>query len=241
MAGYWNTNYYSQPTKQELAEKARKSTANAKRKGIMYDPVILEGRTICRSWWGNAWCENLERYADYASRIERGKRYVRNGSAIDLQITQGKVTARVQGTRKTPYKVEIRISPLSEEKCQAIMNRAGRKLESLDALLSGSFPEEMKDLFFEEGGLFPSPAEISLMCSCPDWALMCKHVAAVLYGIGARFDRDPLLFFELRGLDANRFIDATLQNRVEEMLAHADDRTSRMIDTEDISSIFGIL
>lgn len=241
MAGYWNTNYYSQPTKQELAEKARKSTANAKRKGIMYDPVILEGRTICRSWWGNAWCENLERYADYASRIERGKRYVRNGSVIDLQITQGKVTARVQGTRKTPYKVEIRISPLSEEKCQAIMNRAGRKLESLDALLSGSFPEEMKDLFFEEGGLFPSPAEISLMCSCPDWALMCKHVAAVLYGIGARFDRDPLLFFELRGLDANRFIDATLQNRVEEMLAHADDRTSRMIDTEDISSIFGIL
>ncbi len=241
MAGYWNTNYYSQPTKQELAEKARKSTANAKRKGIMYDPVILEGRTICRSWWGNAWCENLERYADYASRIERGKRYVRNGSVIDLQITQGKVTARVQGTRKTPYKVEIRISPLSEEKCQAIMNRAGRKLESLDALLSGSFPEEMKDLFFEEGGLFPSPAEISLMCSCPDWALMCKHVAAVLYGIGARFDRDPLLFFELRGLDANRFIDATLQNRVEEMLAHADDRTSRMIDAEDISSIFGIL
>ena len=241
MAGYWNTKYYSQPTKAELEQKAKKSTATAKRKGVIYDPVILEGRTICKSWWGIAWCENLERYADYASRIDRGKRYVRNGSVIDLQIGRGKVTARVQGTRRTPYKVEVRISPLSEEKCQSIMERAGRKLESLEALLSGSFPEEMKDLFFEEGGLFPTPAEISLLCSCPDWALMCKHVAAVLYGIGARFDRDPLLFFELRGLDVNRFIDTTLQNRVDEMLEHAENRTSRMIDSEDLSSIFGVL
>ena len=121
------------------------------------------------------------------------------------------------------------------------MERAGRKLDSLEALLSGSFPEDMKDLFFEEGGLFPTPAEISLLCSCPDWALMCKHVAAVLYGIGARFDRDPLLFFELRGLDVNRFIDTTLQNRVDEMLEHADNRTSRMIDTDTLTSIFGVL
>ena len=146
MAGYWNTKYYSQPTAQELKDNAEVSKAKAKRKGVIYDPVIIEGRTICRSWWGVAWCENLERYADYASRIERGRRYVRNGSVIDLQISRGKVTARVQGTRKAPYKIEIRISPLSEEKCQAIMDRCGRKLESLDALLSGSFPEDMKNL-----------------------------------------------------------------------------------------------
>ena len=239
--GYWKPKYYSQPTNEEIQANAEKTKEKARRKGIVYDPVILEGRRICSSWWGCAWCENLERYADYASRIDRGKRYVRNGSVIDLQIGRGKVTARVQGTRKAPYKVEIRISPLSEEKCQAIMNRCGRKLESLDALLSGNFPEDMKDLFFEEGGLFPTPAEISLNCSCPDWALMCKHVAAVLYGIGARFDRNPLLFFELRGLDVNRFIDVTIQNRVEEMLAHADSRTSRMMDSEDLTSIFGVL
>ena len=205
------------------------------------EPVIVRSREICTSWWGKAWCENLERYADFASRIERGRRYVRNGSVIDLQISKGRVQARVQGTRKTPYKVDIRISPLSEEKCDMIMERCGKKLDSLEALLSGSFPEDMKDLFFEEGGLFPTPAEISLLCSCPDWALMCKHVAAVLYGIGARFDRDPLLFFELRGLDVNRFIDTTLQNRVDEMLEHADNRTSRMIDTDDLTSIFGVL
>ncbi|MBE6122284.1 MAG: hypothetical protein E7190_06180 [Erysipelotrichaceae bacterium] len=241
MPKYWNTQYYSQPTAEELKHNAEKSSAKAKRKGIIYDPVIVSGRQICTSWWGNAWCENLERYADYASRIERGRRYVRNGSVIDLQISRGKVTARVQGTRKTPYKIEIRISPLSEEKCQDIMERCGRKLDSLDALLSGDFPEDMKDLFFERNGLFPSPAEISLNCSCPDWALMCKHVAAALYGIGTRFDRNPLLFFELRGIDVDRFIDVTLQDRIEEMLGNAGNRTSRMIDDEDLSAIFGVI
>lgn len=239
--GYWKPTYYSQPTKEEIQAKAEKTKEKARKKGIVYDPVIIEGRAICTSWWGISWCSNLERYADYASRIDRGKRYVRNGSVIDLQISRGKVTARVQGSRRAPYKVEIRISPLSEEKCQKIMDRCGRKLESLEALLSGNFPEDMKDLFFEEGGLFPTPAEISLNCSCPDWALMCKHVAAVLYGIGTRFDRNPLLFFELRGLDVNRFIDVTIQNRVEEMLEHADNRTSRMMDSENLTAIFGIL
>ena len=115
MANYWRTGSYSQPTAGQLKANAASSSAKARKKGIIYDPVIIEGRTICKSWWGDAWCRNLERYADYASRIDRGKRYVRNGSVIDLQISKGKVSARVQGTRKTPYKVEIRISPLSEE------------------------------------------------------------------------------------------------------------------------------
>ena len=241
MSRYWNTNYYSQPSSDLLKKNAEQTRQKAKRKGILYDPVIIEGRQICKSWWGLSWCNNLERYADYASRIERGRRYVRNGSVVDLQISKGKVTARVQGTRKAPYKIEIRISPLSEEKCSRIMEQCGKRIESLDALLSGSFPEDMKDIFFAEGSLFPTPAEISLNCSCPDWALMCKHVAAVLYGIGARFDRDPLLFFELRGLDFNRFIDVTLQNRIDEMLEHADNRTSRMMDDENVSSLFGVL
>ena len=241
MAKYWNTEYYSQPTKEELTRKAKSSAGKARRKGIVYDPVIIKGRTICHSWWGNAWCDNLERYADYASRIERGRRYVRNGSVIDLQISKGRVQARVQGTRKTPYKVDIRISPLSEEKCDMIMERCVKKLDSLEALLSGAFPEEMKDLFFARDGLFPSPAEISLNCSCPDWALMCKHVAAVLYGIGTRFDRDPMLFFELRGIDAGKLIDVTLQDRIEHMLENAENRTSRMLDGEDLSAIFGVL
>ncbi|MBP3869472.1 MAG: hypothetical protein J6E46_00700 [Faecalicoccus sp.] len=241
MAKYWNTKYYSQPTTSELQQNVENTKKKAKKKGIVYSPVIIEGRTICNSWWGKAWCENLERYADYASRIERGRRYVRNGSVIDLQISRGRVNARVQGTRKTPYKVEIRISPLSEEKCQQIMNRCGKKLSNLESLLSGDFPDEMKELFFEKDGLFPNPAEISFNCSCPDWALMCKHVAAALYGIGARFDKDPMLFFELRGIDVEKFIDVTLQDRVDEMLSMSDNRTARMMDDEtNLSELFGI-
>lgn len=160
---------------------------------------MIQGRQIVHSWWGKAWCENLERYADYESRLDRGKRYVRTGAVIDLKIKKGKILARVQGTRKTPYKTEIRISPLSEEKCQTIIKKCGQRLDTLEKLLSSDFPEEMKELFQSRNGLFPSPKEISFQCSCPDWALMCKHVAAVLYGVGVRLDENPLLFFELRG------------------------------------------
>ncbi|MBR4455666.1 MAG: hypothetical protein IKS32_05515 [Solobacterium sp.] len=240
MRGYWNTGYYRAPSTEELKQNAEASIAKARKKGIIYKPILIEGRKITKSWWGTAWCENLERYADFASRIDRGKRYVRNGSVIDLQIERGKVTARVQGTRKTPYKIEVRISPLSEEKCVKILDRCGKKLESVEELVSGNFPESLKDLFFAEDGLFPSPAEISFLCSCPDWALMCKHVAAALYGIGARFDENPLLFFELRGIDVDRFIDTAIHDRIDEMLSMADNRTSRMLDEDDLS-LFGIL
>lgn len=238
---YYSTKYYSQPTAEELRKKSEESTKKAKRKGVVYQPVIIKGNKICTSWWGTAWCSNLERYADYGNRLERGKRYVRNGSVIDLQIEKGKVHARVQGTRKTPYKVEVRISPLPESKCQEILDKCGKKLDNLETLLTGRFPEDMKDLFFERDGLFPSPREISFMCSCPDYAVMCKHVAAVLYGIGARFDEDPLLFFTLRGVDVNRFVDMSLKSHVDALLENADKHTSRMMDDDDIESLFGII
>ena len=160
---------------------------------------------------------------------------------IDLKIQKGKILARVQGTRKTPYKVEIRISPLSEERCQSIIQRCGRKLENLEALLAGNFPEEMQELFQGKDGLFPAPREISFNCSCPDWALLCKHVAAALYGVGVRLDENPLLFFELRGIEVGRFIDVTLANRVEAMLANAGNRSSRMMDDEEIEGMFGVI
>ena len=224
-----------------LKKKADASSEKARKKGIVYEPVIIEGRQIAKTWWGSAWCENLERYADYENRIDRGKRYVRNGSVIDLKIETGKVTAKVQGRRPSPYKITIKISRLQEAKIDAIMERCGKKLENLESLLKGEFPDEMKEIFMEKGGLFPSPNEINFDCSCPDWASMCKHVAAVLYGIGARFDKNPLLFFELRGIDVERFIDVTLQNRVESMLANVENRTSRMMDDADLSKIFGVL
>ena len=190
--------------------------------------------------WGRAWCDNLERYADYESRLERGKRYVKTGAVIDLSITKGRIQAKVQGSRKTPYKVEIRISPLSEERCQEILQTCGKRVETLENLLAGDFPEELKELFTQRGGLFPSSREISFSCSCPDWALMCKHVAAVLYGIGARLDENPSLFFELRGIEMGRFIDVAIASRVERMLKNAGQTSGRTIDERDIRGLFGI-
>ena len=242
MSKYWSDiPQYSQPNAAELKKRSAASRKKEKAKGKILEPVIINGRAIVNKWWGKAWCDNLERYADYESRLDRGKRYVRTGAVIDLKIQKGKILARVQGTRKTPYKVEIRISPLSEEKCQSIIARCGRKLENLEARLDGNFPEEMQELFQGKDGLFPAPREISFNCSCPDWALLCKHVAAALYGVGARLDENPLLFFELRGIEVGRFIDVTLANRVEAMLANVGNKSSRMMDEEEIVGMFGVL
>lgn len=239
MSKYWDTGFYSQPTGAEIKKNSAASRKREEKKGKSLEPVKVTGRQIVKSWWGKAWCENLERYADYESRMERGKRYIRTGAVLDLKIQKGKVLARVQGTRKTPYKIEIRISPLSEEKCQHIIEKCGRKLENLESLLAGNFPEEMQELFQGKDGLFPAPNEISFNCSCPDWALMCKHVAAALYGVGVRLDENPLLFFELRGIDVDRFIDVTLANKVEAMLANEGRPSERIIPEEDVSRLFG--
>ena len=238
---YWETTYYPQPTETQLKHNAAQTMRKAAGKGKQLCPVVLTGRSIAKSWWGKAWCENLERYADFENRLQRGQRYGRSGAVIDLQMQKGRVSARVQGSRKTPYKVEIRISPLSEERCEQIMDRCSDRVDTLENLLSGSFPETMKDVFLGEDGLFPAPKEISFNCSCPDWAVMCKHVAAALYGVGARLDEDPMMFFSLRGIDTGRFVDVVIANRIERMLSNADRPSSRIIPAIELTDLFGVL
>ncbi len=240
MKTYWETGNYSQPTTAELRSKSAASIKKEAKKGNVYEPVIIQSRKIAKKWWGIAWCDNLERYADYENRIDRGKRYVRTGAVVDLKIQKGKILARVQGTRRIPYKIEIRISPLSEERIQNIIEKCGRKIQNMEQLMLGNIPEELQELFREKGGLFPAPNEISFDCSCPDWAIMCKHVAAALYGVGARLDEEPLLFFELRGIDPNKFISIALQNKVEEMLANENKPSPRIIPDAETLSLFGI-
>lgn len=244
MGRYWNAyTSFSQPAVEVLRRKAQESVRDAQKKGRDYEPVIPHrgSRQICESWWGQAWCANLEKYADYASRLERGRRYFRSGTVVDLKIRGGRVEARVQGSRKVPYKVDIRISPLSEEKCQEIIARCGRKIQTIDKLINGEFPDELRDLFTGENGLFPSPREISFNCTCPDWALMCKHVAAAMYGIGVRFDENPFYFFHLRGIDVDRFIDVALENKVESMLRNAEQPSERILRETDLTGLFGVL
>lgn len=241
MSKYWDAGNFNQPTTAELRRNSESSRKKAQEKGQVLEPVVIEGRTIAKSWWGRAWCRNLEQYADFESRLDRGKRYVRTGAVLDLKIQKGKVLAKVQGSRKTPYKVEIRISPLSEEKCQHILESCGKRIENLEALATGNFPAELKELFTGQDGLFPTPKEISFACSCPDWALMCKHVAAVLYGIGARLDSQPTLFFELRGVDIDRFLDVAVANKVEAMLENAQKPSPRILEGADLDALFGVL
>ena len=241
MAKYWNDEtVYSQPSVAELKRRAKESLSAAKKRGRKYEPVVAKTKRgdICTSWWGKAWCSNLERYADYASRLDRGKWYVRSGAVVDLQIHDGHVSAKVQGRRKTPYNVEIRIGRLSEDTVQNIISRCSARIDSMEKLVSGEFPEELKDIFTEEGGLFPNPRQISFGCSCPDWAVMCKHVAAVMYAIGIRFDENPFYFFNLRGIDVDRFISVALENKVEQMLQNADCKSDRII-AEDLGELFG--
>lgn len=226
--------------KMRLAEQAK---AKLKKKGVELQPVVLTGRAIARTWWGQAWNENLERYADYSNRLPRGRSYARNGSVLDLRITATTITAIVAGSRPKPYEIAIRIKPLDKKVEKALMAKSREAMDSLQSLLSGEFPAALKNAFLEKGtGLFPTPQEIEFSCSCPDWAAMCKHVAAALYGTAARLDERPELFFVLRGINMDDFVGQMVAQERKKMLRKTATKSDRVIgsDTSDISKLFGI-
>lgn len=223
----------------EKKAKAAKSLEKLKKKNPNLEPVIIEGRTLAKSWWGKAWNLNLESYADYSNRIERGKSYVRNNAVLDLKIEKGRVMAKVQGTRAKPYDVEILIDTLESDKWLEILTLCNHRIDTLEQLIEGKFPKQLEILFTDKKySMFPSPKEIHFDCSCPDWAYMCKHVAAVLYGIGARFDQNPMLFFELRGIDGQVLIRKSVEQKVEGMLKNAGKKSQREIRAEDVNKVF---
>ena len=179
---------------------ALRQISQLKKKGQLLDPITIEGRKIATTFWGKAWCDNLESYSDFANRLPRGRTYVRNGSVCDLQIEPGSVTALVCGS--SLYKIKIGIKPLDGKVWSAIKAECAGQIGSLIELLQGKFSTSVMQIITRlDGGLFPKPAEIDLDCSCPDWADMCKHVAAALYGVGARLDQNPELLFVLRKVD----------------------------------------
>ena len=235
---------YGYPKYQSVAEKkekARKSLVKLKKKNPDIEPVVIEGTKLAKSWWGKSWNENLESYADYENRITRGKSYVRNNAVLDLKISKGIIEAKVQGSRAKPYDVEIQIEPLSSEKWEQVTELCNHRIDSLEQLIEGKFPKELEVLFTDRKyGMFPSPEEIYFDCSCPDWASMCKHVAATLYGIGARLDINPMLFFELRDLDGQELIRKSMDQKLESMMKNAGKKSKREIPDKDISDIFGL-
>jgi uncharacterized Zn finger protein len=226
--------------KAEKKAKAEKKLAQLKKKQDVR-PVIIEGSAIARTWWGKAWNKNLERYADYSNRIGRGRSYVRCGSVLDLRINAGEIKALVHGSRAKPYSINIKIKKLNRNVWQEITSRCSGMLESLEELLAGKFPKALEETFMlRDRGLFPSPKELEFDCSCPDWASMCKHVAATLYGVGARLDEDPSLFFTLRGVATEDLVSRTVSSKAEDLLKKASKKSSRIIADADLSSVFGI-
>lgn len=225
----------------EKKGKANRSLAKLRKKHPDIEPVIIEGRSLSKSWWGKAWNTNLESYADYSNRVDRGKSYVRNNAVLDLKIKKGRVSAIVQGSRAKPYDVDIKIDTLDSKRWKQIIDLCNHRIDSLEQLVEGKFPKELGVLFTDKKySIFPSPKEIHFNCSCPDWASMCKHVAAALYGIGSRLDDNPMLFFELRDINGEELIRKTMEEKLEDMLKNANKKSKREIAVEDISDIFGL-
>jgi uncharacterized Zn finger protein len=220
----------------EKRRQAEREVAKLKKRGQSITPVKIEGRTIAKSFWGQAWCTNLERYSDYENRLPRGRSYVRNGSVVDLQIAKGEVTAMVAGSDL--YRINIAISPVKASRWKAICRDCAGTIDSLVELLQGRLAKGVMDRVCREGdGLFPSPGEIKLSCSCPDWADMCKHVAAALYGIGARLDERPRLLFVLRGVDENELI---ARAGTDLPLSKATPHAAKVLDHDDVAALFGL-
>ncbi len=219
---------------------AEKKYKNAKmldklsKAGTTLQPVVISGRKIVQQFWGKAWCDNVESYQDYENRLPRGRSYLRAGAVIDLQITTGKIEALVVGSASQPYKILIEIKPLAKERWETLKKKCLGKITSLLALVQGKLPPDILAEFCNrESGLFPAPKEITTKCSCPDWADLCKHLAAVFYGIGVRLDEDPRLFFTLRNIQESELIGS-------EVIDTLTDGVSSEIADDSLTDVFGV-
>ncbi len=220
----------------ERRKKAAKQMAKLAKQGRPVAPVVIEGRTITKTFWGNSWCENLEGYGDYANRLPRGRTYARNGSVVDLQIDQGAIAAWVSGSEL--YKVEVKINTVKNAHWTSLVSDCAGEIDSLIELLQGQFSQGvMQRMCKQQAGLFPTPKEITFTCSCPDLAYLCKHVAAVLYGVGARLDAQPALLFALRGVNEQDLIAKAGKGL---RSSAKKPKSARLLDAGDLSNVFGI-
>ena len=219
------------PVSARRARAAREIRALQER-GEAVQPVEIKGRDIARSFWGRRWCEHLESFSDYANRLPRGRSYVCNGLVCHLAIGTGGVEALVAG--RALYRVVVRVRKLKRPAWKAIRTACAGQIGSVLDLLQGRLSDRVMDVVTDRGaGLFPQPGEIKLACDCPDWATMCKHAAAVLYGVGSRLDDSPELLFRLRGVDEAELIATGV----------ALPRGAATADTladDDLEGIFGI-
>ena len=228
--------YVSVGQRQKLAEKA---AAKAQKRGKNYTPILPYRGAVAKTVWGKSWCDNLEAYSDYANRLPRGATYVRNGSVIHLQLTAGAVHAQVMGS--SLYAVNVTVQPVQQAQWKSICQDSAGSIASLVEILQGKLSTAIMQRICEPGkGLMPTPKEISFDCSCPDWAGMCKHVAAVLYGVGARLDQQPELLFTLRHVDAKDLIQVADAGLVTALKAPRAPKAAKVLDDSLLADVFGL-
>lgn len=220
----------------ERRRRAKRKMDALRKKGVGIQPVEIAGRKIATTFWGEAWCDHLESFSDFANRLPRGRTYVRNGSVCHLAMNKGRIEAKVSGSEL--YDVKITIKPLAAQKWLAIKRRSSGQIGSLLELLQGKLSDHVMEVVTDrKEGLFPLPGEMKFQCSCPDWAEMCKHVAAVLYGVGARLDRKPELLFTLRGVNHEELIETDAEKAV---TAATSRGKSKRLAASELSAVFGI-
>src|SRR5271165_5930273 len=216
--------------------KAEREMEKLRKKGAVLSPVKIEGRQIARTFWGKAWCDNLESYRDYENRLPRGRTYVRNGSVVDLRIAPREVTAMVSGSKI--YKVKVSIGDVAQARWKTLCADCSGRIDSLVELLQGKFSKGvMERICRQDTGLFPRPSEIRFTCSCSDYASMCKHVAAVLYGVGARLDESPELLFRLRAVDETELL-SNLGSALPDTRTNHD--TGQTLVCDDLAVLFDL-
>lgn len=226
--------WYQYESAREKKERMEREFKKRTARGEVLEPLeVPEGRRkITRTFWGNAWCQHIESYRDYENRLPRARTYLRQGSVYNLSVELGKIRAQVAGS--TLYDVEITIKPLSDGGWEGVKQACAGKIGSLLDLLSGQLGSGVMEVIADkEHGLFPSPQEIRFNCSCPDYASLCKHSGAVLYGVAVKFDADPSLFFRLRGVDPAEL----LSSGADQAFAPASETA---LEGEDLSALFGI-
>ncbi len=225
----------------EKKAKAKKKIKQLRKKTPDIRPIIIKGKALAKTWWGKAWNTNLESYADYSNRIGRGRSYVRHCAVLDLQGVPGKVISLVQGSMGAPYEVVISITKMKKKNWQNIKKECQSRLSSMPDLLAGKIPRALQETFMVQGkGLFPTPSEITFDCSCPDWASMCKHVAATLYGVGARLDEDPAIFFILRQAAIDDLVSQAVQSKASSIIEKTTTGRSKVIADDKLSDLFGL-
>lgn len=229
------------PVAERRARAAEVARRGAKSGGAEPVPPI-QGRELARTFWGQGWCARFESFRDFETRLPRGRSYARNGSVVDLKLTPGRVDARVVGSQPEPYEIAVTVKTMPPERWRALARATAGKIGSLIGLLAGELSPDVLAVLTRPGdGLYPEPGELTFACSCPDWAKLCKHVAAALYGVGVRLDARPELLFTLRGVDQHELVGSAARATAAVATATATGTPGRkLLDERELGAIFGI-